>query len=172
MIERDRQQRNADRLTECWPPFAAAVQSVIDHLERDHFRPRIQDGYRSPAEQLVAYQAGASKLRYGFHNVTGVRGAPESLAVDLIDDDHPMASSAGYCVALAAASRALGLHTGILWGLPESLHRPLELAIDRRDWSGDGIRLGWDPTHLEPLGITPEQARIGQRPVHLHGGTP
>lgn len=164
MNETARRERNTVRLAECWPAFGAAVGWIIARLEYDGFRPRIQDGYRTPADQLAAQQAGRSKLAFGFHNVTAVDGKPESLAVDLIDDDHPLASSAAYCVALAAAAAHVGCQTGILWGLPDPLKVPVRTAIRTRDVP-DRLKLGWDPTHIEPLGITPDAARKGRRPV-------
>lgn len=172
MNDADRRSRNTARLAECWPPFAAAVIRIIAQLEGVGFRPRVQDGYRTPAAQLEAFRSGHSKLKYGFHNVTRADGTPESLAVDLIDDDHPLASPAGYCVAVAAFAGAEGCQTGLRWGVPSAMQGPIDRALAARDWSGLGVKMGWDPTHIEPVGITPAEAKAGRRPDHLQGGTP
>ena len=54
MNEQARQQRNDDRLTECFPAFAVRVRAVLDDMEARGFRPRIQDAHRSIADQLKA----------------------------------------------------------------------------------------------------------------------
>lgn len=43
----------------------------ITEMENRGYRPRIQDGYRSLADQMIAFNTGHSKLKYGFHHVTG-----------------------------------------------------------------------------------------------------
>src|SRR5215213_8106713 len=98
MKETARKERNQQRLTECFPAFAQKVQAVIDDLEGQGFRPRIQDAHRSVADQLKALKGGFSKVKFGFHNVTGANGKPESLAVDLLDDDHPLNPSRKYII--------------------------------------------------------------------------
>ena len=104
MNETDRQARNADRLAEVFPTFAVRVQAIIVDLEGQGLRPRIQDAWRSPADQLKAYLSGHSKLKYGFHNITGPNGEPQGLAVDLLDDDHPAHEGSEYLLRLAAAA--------------------------------------------------------------------
>ena len=44
MKEVARQQRNTDRLAECFPAYATRVRRVLDIMEAHGFRPRIQDG--------------------------------------------------------------------------------------------------------------------------------
>ena len=81
MNEPARRQRNADRLKQLFPTFAARVAAVIAELEDEGWRPRIQDAWRSIAAQESAYTTGHSKLKFGFHNVTGADDRPEALAV-------------------------------------------------------------------------------------------
>lgn len=165
MKEPDRIARNKARLAECYPAFRAKVERVIALMEELGFRPRIQDGWRSPADQLKAYTTGHSKLRYGFHNVTSATGKPESLAVDMLDDNSPLASRLNYLVALAAvAARVGGIQTGILWGLPAHLRIAVNKAVATSVYD-PRLKLGWDPTHLEPLGLTVSEARAGKRPT-------
>jgi len=76
-------------MTELWPSFGKKIKAVIETLEAEGLRPRIQDAWRSEADQLIAFKNGNSKLKFGFHNVTGNNGKKESLAVDMLDDDHP-----------------------------------------------------------------------------------
>ena len=101
MTEPKRKQRNADRLLELFPTFRLRLSKVIEELEEMGIRPRIQDAYRSPADQLKAFNTGHSKLRFGFHNVTGANGEKESLAVDLLDDDNPLQLSKAYLLKVA-----------------------------------------------------------------------
>ena len=163
MTEQARKQRNTDRLAELYPTYRAGVTKVIAEMEKRGYRPRIQDGYRSPADQLKAFNSGNSKLKYGFHNVTGANGAKESLAVDLLDDDSPLASRKEYLLNLADVCRSLNLLTGIKWGLPAALGAAVDVAIKNKDWKAN-VKIGWDPTHIEPTGITVAEAKAGKRP--------
>lgn len=164
MTEIQRKKRNDERLAELYPTYRKRVAKVIAELEAAGLRPRIQDGYRSPADQLIAYNSGHSKLKYGFHNVTGAGGAKESLAVDMLDDDSPLASKTSYLLQLAAASERNGLTTGIRWGLPIALRAAIDTAIAAKNWAAP-VKIGWDPTHVEPVGITPAEAKAGKRPL-------
>jgi len=76
MNEQDRQTRNRERLEECHPVFSARVAAIIANLEHDGYRPRIQEAWRSPSDQLKDFQSGHSKLQFGFHNTTAVDGKP------------------------------------------------------------------------------------------------
>ena len=87
MTEPARRARNESRLQELFPTFRARIRRVIKRLEDNGLRPRIQDAHRSPEDQLAAFNAGHSKLKFGFHNVTAGDGTPEALAVDMLDDD-------------------------------------------------------------------------------------
>ena len=158
-----RRKRNADRLHQLFPTFAARVAAVIAELEDEGWRPRIQDGWRSIAAQEAAFAAGHSKLKFGFHNVTGANGRPEALAVDLLDDDAPVNPGKPYLLRLAAAAGDAGLVSGIRWGLSAKMAKAIDTAITNREWQAP-VKLGWDPTHLEPTGLTVAQARAGARP--------
>ena len=164
MKEADRKQRNQTMLQELYPAFRNKLVAVIADLESRGLRPRIQCAWRSPDEQMAAFNSGNSKLKYGFHNVTGANGAKESLAVDLLDDDSPLDSRKSYLLQLADAAKILGLNTGIRWGVPPGLVPAIDTAIANKDWQAN-VKIGWDPTHVEPLGITPAQAKAGARPV-------
>src|SRR5688572_5039765 len=113
MNEAARKARNDDRLKELFPTFRARVKRVVDQLETGGLRPRIQDAWRSPADQLIAFNNGNSKLKFGFHNVTASNGSPEALAVDMLDDDSPLAPGKSYLLRLAAAAEKAGLVSGI-----------------------------------------------------------
>jgi hypothetical protein len=163
MKEANRKKRNTDRIGELWPSFGKKIKAVIQTLEAEGLRPRIQDAWRSEAEQLIAFENGNSKLKFGFHNVTGANGTKESLAVDMLDDNHPTNVGTEYLLHLAAAAEAQGLITGIRWGLPKKLRTAVDNAIANQDWKA-AVKVGWDPTHVEPTGITPDEAKAGERP--------
>jgi hypothetical protein len=55
------------------------------------------------------------------------------------------------------------LSFGIRWGLPKSLADAVDCAIANEDWTMK-VKIGWDPAHIEPIGITPAEARSGMRP--------
>lgn len=163
MTEPNRKQRNSDRLLELHPAFRSRLIKVIETLEAMGLRPRIQDGYRSPEDQLIAFNNGNSKLKFGFHNITGPNGEKESLAVDMLDDNSPLNTSSGYLLKLAHVSEKNGLTTGIRWGLPAKLRSAIDEAITAQNWDAS-VKIGWDPTHVEPVGITVTEAKSGKRP--------
>jgi hypothetical protein len=164
MQEPQRLERNRQRLTECYQVFAEALALVINDMERLGFRPRIQTAWRSPEAQLAAFHSGNSELRFGLHNVTGTGGRQEALAVDLLDDDAPLDPSRRYLLTLAAVAGDHGLETGILWGLQRSTRERLVKAIETHDFDVPG-KIGWDPCHVQVIGISPTQAKQGQRPT-------
>jgi hypothetical protein len=163
MNEAARKERNRERLTECFPTFATRMEAVIRAMEDQGFRPRIQDAHRTIADQLKAFNGGFSKVRFGFHNVTGSNGKPEALAVDLLDDDKPLSPTREYLIRLAAAAEAQGLQTGIFFGLPQALRLGLSQAIANLDFN-PAIKIGFDPTHVEVTGISISEAKTGKRP--------
>lgn len=163
MKEPARLQRNRDRLAELFPAFRERLGRVLRRLEKDGVRPRIQEAWRSPEDQLAAWKAHHSQLKYGFHNVTGPSGAKEALAADVLDDNAPTAPRTKYLLQLAAAAEAEGLVTGIRWSLPAHLIVGIDAAIAARDWNAP-VKVGWDPTHVEISGITVAQVKAGQRP--------
>ncbi len=164
MKEAARLQRNADRIGECFPAFGSRMRRVLDTLEAKNFRPRIQDGWRSPEDQLNAFNHGFSRLKFGFHNVTGPGDSRESLACDVLDDDSPLAPSSRYLLALALAARGEEIETGILWDLPGPLVAGVESALATRNIDAP-VKVGFDPTHVQPCGLTPSSARKGVRPT-------
>lgn len=161
MQESARIQRNKDRLGECHPQFSARLNRVILALEAQDFRPRIQDAWRSKQDQLIAFQTHHSDVTFGFHNATGPNGEKMALAVDLLDDDNPLDSPVRYLLALAIAARDHGLTTGILWhrkGQPALVEA--EAAIVARNID-EKVHVGWDPTHVEVVGVSLAEAQQG-----------
>jgi hypothetical protein len=133
-------------------------------MEDQQFRPRIQDAFRTEKQQLADFNAGHSKVKFGFHNIAGPGGDKEALACDVLDDDHPSGPPTKYLLALAVAARAEGLVTGILWGLKTTPKAATNAAIAAGD-IGRKVKVGFDPTHIEPVGITIAQAKKGKRPA-------
>ncbi|MDX1379227.1 MAG: C39 family peptidase, partial [Anaerolineales bacterium] len=127
------------------------------------YRPRIQEAWRSPKDQLAAYKAGASKVRYGFHNVTADDGTKEALAADVWDDDRPFTAKTHFMLHLLAAAEKNGLTTGIRGSLSENRIKLIEDAIAQEDWRRP-VWVGWDPLHVEVTGITIQEAEAGKRP--------
>jgi hypothetical protein len=167
MKEVARKQRNVERLAGMYPTFGNSLAKVISALEAEGLRPRIQDGWRSPEEQRKAFEAGHSKLLFGYHNATSTAGEPEALAADVLDDNAPLNPSTRYLLRLAAAAERHGLVTGIRWGLPKKLRVGIDAAIATHDWSAD-VKIGWDPTHVEIVGLSVAEVQAGKRPAWLH----
>jgi hypothetical protein len=164
MEEAARKKRNEDRLTALYPTFRARLKKVIALLESSGLRPRIQDAWRSPADQKIAFDKHQSKLLFGFHNVIAKNGTPEALAVDLLDDDSPLSPGTSYLLQLAAASEDAGLITGIRWGVPNKLVKAIDQAITAKNWNSN-VKIGWDPTHVQPTDVTVAEAKAGKRPA-------
>lgn len=162
MEETKRKERNAQMVLKLEAGFRIIIEQIIVEMEGRGFRPRIQEADRSPADQLQAFKTGHSKLKFGFHNITGPNGEPRSMAVDLIDDDYPLASRPSYLLNLAQVARKHGVQTGILWGLNPIMQMAVNNAIDKSEFDSK-VKIGWDPTHIEPIGITPEQAQAKQK---------
>ncbi len=164
MNETQRRANNAEKLLELAPTMRPRIAAVIADLEGHGFRPRIQEAWRSPAKQLAAFRSKRSQRRFGFHNVTNKDGTPAALAVDLLDDDAPLAPSTKYILMLAASARSHRCQTGLAWGLPAQLSKGIDAAIAARNWTAK-IKIGWDPCHLEPTDVSVAAARKGARPA-------
>lgn len=163
MTDADRLGRNAVMLRQCHPVLASRIGRLLMAMSADGYRPRIQQAYRSPDDQETAYRSGHSRVRWGFHCAQTSAGAPEALACDILDDDHPLAPPPAYLLHLAAHARAQQLLTGILWGLSPTAAHAVDVAIAAGLWDWPHP-LGWDPTHCQPADLTIAQARTGLRP--------
>jgi hypothetical protein len=165
MNESARRQRNLTMISQLESVTALKVTAIITDLEGHGLRPRIQCAYRSPSEQSRAYAHGTSKIRFGWHNITDrdedrpAEFTPAAMAVDILDDDHPLSPPAPFLLMLASSAGAHGMRTGIDWGLPQSKREAIRRAISDRRWYAP-VALGWDPCHVEPaLGISPKAAQ-------------
>lgn len=164
MNEVERKARNASRMAELHPVFRAQVAAILAEMEREGYRPRIQEAWRSPELQAAAFHAGTSKLKYGFHNVTAEDGTKEALAADILDDNHAEDPRRDYILHLAAAALRTGCMTGAFFGLNEKQKNALYKALVDSSWNA-AVSTGWDPCHVQVLGITVEEAQAGKRPA-------
>lgn len=170
MIESERIQRNQTLLQELYPYFRTRVQALLLELETAGHRPRIQVAWRSPTDQLKAYNAGTSKVKFGFHNATGSDGTKESLAADIWDDDHPFDTKTDFMLRLAATAERNGLVTGIRWELSDVYSKAIDDAIAAQNWNVP-IHVGWDPLHVEVTGMTLAEVEEGKRPDKKDGSS-
>lgn len=165
-----RQETNEARLKEMWPAFAVKVRAVIKDLEAHGYKPRVQTGWRSPAEQLDKYKKGYSKLKYGFHNVTAKDGTKQSFAFDITEDkpDPWNTTVKAFWLMLASSALAHGLESGAFWGLSKADRNSLQYAINNKNWAYKG-RLGFDVAHAEvDLGVGGlTRLKLGWRPKSL-----
>lgn len=162
--EAERRANNQFMMSECEPSFAADVGKVLRELEVQGFRPWIRESWRSPQDQERAFRSGRSEIRMGFHNVTGRKGEHRSFAVDMVERIDQTSTRPEYAVALSRLATANGLQTGMLWGLMDFERPAVERAIQNRSQPVDRyLKLGWDPSHLEPLNLSLADAlsRVG-----------
>lgn len=164
MIESERKQRNLTKLQELHPAFRVRLEAVIKELERYGYRPRIEQGWRSPQEQLEAYRLKRSRVTYGFHNVTSPEGVKESLAADVWDDNDFAHQKTHFMLHLLAAAETNGLTTGMRWDLTPEKIAKIEAAIASKTWNTP-VYAGWDPLHVEITGLTIQEAKDGKRPA-------
>ena len=163
MTEEERKARNAQRLAECNPAFRKKVAAVLADMEGHGWRPRIQEGWRSPARQRQLLADGFTKVRWGMHCATTDDGKPDALAVDVLDDDQPNKESTRFLLMLAASAKAHGCLTGIEWGVSQEDRDTIHSAIARRDFTAK-VDVGWDPCHVQIGGISVAEASQGKRP--------
>ena len=163
MLEQDRLARNQQKLTEMYPTFRTRVEALLKELEGYGLRPRIQESWRSAADQMEAFRTGHSQVMYGFHNVTGITGTKEALAADIIDDNDPLSINLPYVLHLLAAAENNGLTTGIYWNISADSEAAIHTAIATKNW-GAKVKIGWDPMHVEATGLTTAEAKAGKRP--------
>jgi len=178
MDEAARKLHNEEKITELYPVFGEQIQLVLGDLEAQGVRPYIYEAGRSLKKQLENFEAGISKVKFGFHTVTADDGKAESLAADIIDDDARSAnveSGTEFKLRLAASAESRGLMTGIHWfdkGIDTTDddikrdEKAVNDAIANQDWKAN-IHTGWDATHVEPANITIEEAKNGKRPVFI-----
>jgi hypothetical protein len=163
MNEAQRIANNQMKLQELYPSLRTRMETVLKEMEKAGYRPRLQTAWRSEADQLEAYRRGTTKVKFGFHNITGANGEKESLAADVWDDDRLEQVKVDFMLHLVAAAEAQGLTTGIRWDLADEDQKLIDLAVKHQIWDAK-LRVGWDPLHVEPVGITIQEAKDGRRP--------
>jgi hypothetical protein len=168
MDEANRRARNDSMLGELYPAFRVRVQALLKALENDGYRPRIQEAWRSVADQLADYQAKRSAVQYGFHNVTSADGTKESLAADIYDDDNPVSPNPDYILHLAAEAQSNDLISGVRWGLSDEDSALIDVALANKNWDAK-VKIGWDPLHVQVTGMTIQEAKQGKRPAMPEG---
>lgn len=176
MTDPERLSHNAEQLAQCYGPFRDRARLVLDGQEARGMRPRIAaPAWRSSVLQAAAVAAGNSQVKWSFHQATAKDGTPESLAIDVLDDDYPMPSPhqsewpaqfRAFVFWLAALAESRGLETGGVFGLRgeerEAWLHAIRNAVEPVVWLG---AIGWDPCHVEPGGnFTTAAARAGRRP--------
>lgn len=158
-------ERNARKLMECNPWLHGKVVAILKDLRGHGYRPRIQEAWRSPADQILACLEGRSKVRWGFHNATGKANLPDALAADIVLDDCPYKEPREFLLKLYSSAKAHGLETGILFGLSAAQRVRFNKAVDAKDWTYSGP-IGWDPWHVQPAmeTLAIAEAKRGERP--------
>ncbi|MBI5837191.1 MAG: hypothetical protein HZB25_08095 [Candidatus Eisenbacteria bacterium] len=159
----ERAARNREKLAEVYPPFAEKVRAILSDLEGIGRQPMIIRSWQSPEEREATPAACSANQDYSLHQVTGVIGQPEALAVDIVDEGHPDEAHAMFALQLAYAAFAHGCETGIVDGLPAEAVAAIQDAVGRGDWAAE-VTPGRSPGHVQPAGFTVAEARAGRRP--------
>lgn len=164
MDDTARHERNKGKLGELHPWMRDRVMGLLVDLEHNNWKPRIQEAYRSPEDQLKAFNSGHSKLKYGYHNCTGPNGEKEAFAVDIYREDSSiLIAEKDFCIALAHYAMKQGLITGISWGLPQAMYNATMAAVKANDGNAP-VKISWDPCHVQPVSDWLPKLASGWRP--------
>lgn len=165
MTEASRKSNNSAKINQLHRPLRVKVLAVLSDLEGHGYRPRIQEAYRTPADQLEDYNKGTSHLKFGFHNITYPTGLPASCAADIYNDDMPLADVPNhpFFLMLASSAESHGLVSGIYWGLKQNQRDIIKRAIEAKGWN-TVYRVGFDPYHIQVDASSPTiyQAHVTQ----------
>lgn len=118
MTDADLLARNKAKVLECVPWLRPKVEAILRDLQGHGLRSRIQEAWRSRADQLAAYNAGYSRLKVGRHTKVNAKGQPAAEAVDIVDDRWPYKEPWSWWNLLERSAKAHGLMTGIHWTKP------------------------------------------------------
>jgi len=100
------------------PTFRTKVQSVLNALDQQGFKPKIFFGWRSVVVQQELFNKGRSKVRFSFHNAQMRDGIPNAYAADIIDRRwgwEDAAETNGFWSALGTEAKKQGLVWGGDW---------------------------------------------------------
>jgi hypothetical protein len=103
------------KLDELHPILRRKVKAVLADLEGHGLHPVIAVAWRSPADQVKAFKAGHSQVRWGFHCATYPDGRPCALACDVVDAKKGWGAPAKFWKLLASSRDAHGLHETADW---------------------------------------------------------
>jgi hypothetical protein len=135
------------KLLDLYPDFRRRVLWVLRDLQGKGWEPVVASAWRSEEEQLNLFRMKRSKLKYGFHNVTSKQGRPESLAADIVDRrwywNMPILKIMKYRKDIMSSCKAHGLLSGGAW---------LSFGVYG------------DFAHVEAVGVSVGEAKIGKRP--------
>ena len=135
---------NLEKLRQLNPKFQPKVKAVLLDLAGKGWQPIIADAWRSPAEQMLNYRRGYSKVTFSFHNCCDpLTGNADALAADIVDArwywNMPLVKRLLFIKHIVSSCRAHELQSGALWKM--------------RDWA-----------HCETKAVTLAEAKAGKRP--------
>lgn len=168
MTEDERKKLNIDRLMLLDISIQSKIAVVLGQLEAKNLRPLIaKDVFRTPARQRELYNAGRTKVLWGFHNATIPGSKPPvagSLAADIVDAELAWNAPQSFWLALGAAGIDQGLRWGGFFGLSvPQRDRIAKLFAYNLTNIAQRVHIGWDPAHLETGAVTIAEARRGKR---------
>ena len=115
MKDQARNERNEEMLDQLHKPIRGKFARVLAYLEGAGFKPRIQEAWRSPENQMKAFKSGRSKVTWGYHCAVTANGDPDALAADILDDEQPFRPSSKYVEALRSGAKGQGLEAPFDW---------------------------------------------------------
>ncbi len=163
MIELLRKKRNRDELAKIHPAFRDRFEDVLASLEADGDRPRLQETFRSAAEQAKKLAEGKSLVKISAHMNT-IQGRPASMATHFLNDNAPLADDPHWYALVAVVGAKFHLQSGVVWAAradsPLSPGKPHRIALEAAIAAQDVILTekllrqarGFDPVHLEVPG--------------------
>ncbi|HJO66204.1 peptidoglycan-binding protein [Sphingomonas sanguinis] len=102
------------KLASLEPGFRRKIETVLQTLRAQGFRPKIVFGWRSVAVQQELMRRGVTKVRFSFHNAQTPQGRPNAWAVDIVDERWSW--NEPDCHIFFRALGKAGKAQGLVWG--------------------------------------------------------
>jgi len=133
-------------LAQLHPVLRRKIRAIISDLAGHGWPAKVAWAYRSPADQVRAYEAGHSRVRWGFHCAHRADGTPCSLAADIV-------------------------HSVSGWGAPKEFWRLLGRSAEAHEctWGGRW-KSPYDPAHCQLVPNSDlKRAKAGWLPPEDYG---
>ena len=123
MTPEQRHHNNLKKLGEVYKPFQPKVEKILGDLQSLGWHAIIAQAWRSIDDQLAAFRAGNSKVKFSYHNVK-INGKKAAMAVDIVDDRYnwDIPQNHPFWEALGKVAKKYGCYWGGDWHWRDVAH--------------------------------------------------